>query len=78
MEKRESRMSRCSCVCGPGVNLMGGKGDECQSSLPTHFDLEGSQGAIWFRENSQVSLEIMGVLETVTFYRCVLLPHSCP
>ena len=65
-------------MCGPGVNLMGGKGGECQSSLPTHFDLEGSQGAIWFWENSQGSLEIMGVLGRVTCYRCVLLAHSCP
>lgn len=57
---------------------MGGKGDECQSSVPTHFDLEGSQGAIWFWENSQGPLEIMDVLGRVTCYRCLLLPHSCP
>lgn len=65
-------------MCGSGVNLTGRKGGERQSSLPTHLDLEGSQGAIWFCEISQVSLEIIGLLGIVTCYRCVLLFHNCP
>lgn len=65
-------------MCGSGVNLTGRKGGERQSSLPTHLDLEGSQGATWFCEISQVSLEIIGLLGRVTCYRCVLLFHNCP